>query len=110
MTLQTKLQELYSPFTTRLTCKVFHYRKTGSPTKYVVWSETGEEESFGADNRKAEQQLTGIIDFYTKTEFDPIADDIQTVLNSEEVGWRLDSVQYENETNLIHYQWRWWLG
>ena len=31
---------------------------------------------------------------------------IQEALNtSEGVGWVLSSVQYEDETNLIHYEW-----
>lgn len=54
--------------------------------------------------------MSGIVDFYTQTEFDPIADTIQGILNGEDIGWSLDSVQYEEETNLIHFQWRWWTG
>jgi len=106
--LQTTLEELYEPFLT-LSCSVSHYRRTAKPP-FVVWAETGEQSSLHSDNHKSEQQLTGIIDFYTLTEFDPIADDIQEILNAENVGWVLDSVQYEDETNLIHYQWRWYLG
>ena len=75
-----------------------------------MWAEDGEQDSFHASNHKEEQQLTGIVDLYTLKEFDTLADDIQKVLNSEPVGWRLDSVHYEDETNLIHYQWRWWVG
>lgn len=108
MSLQNMLQKLYQPFL-ELNCTVSHYRRADWPP-YVVWTETGEESSFGADDHKAEQQLTGLVDFYTKTEFDTIADSIQTILNSQEVGWKLESVQYEEETNLIHYQWRWWLA
>ena len=107
MTLQNKLSSLYAPFLA-LSCKVSHYRRTSKPP-FVVWYETGEETSFASDNHKSEQQLTGLIDFYTLKEFDPIADDIQEILNNQGVGWRLESVLYEEETNLIHYQWRWWV-
>lgn len=108
MTLQNKLRELYEPFT-ELSCTVSHYvRKTRAP--YVVWAETGEESSFHAGNHKQEQQLTGVVDLYTKKEFDPLADSIQQILNGENVGWRLTSVLYEEETNLIHYQWDWWIA
>ena len=113
MTLQQKLYNLYKPFidAAAITCNVFHYTRKNSKTlPYVVWSEDGEQDSFNANNHKAEQQLSGVVDFYTLTEFDPIADAIQTVLDSEPIGWRLDSVQYEEETNLIHYQWRWWVS
>lgn len=107
MTLQTKLQTLYNPLLA-LSCTVSHYRRGKSTTPFVIWTETGEEQSFSADNRKREQQLTGLVDFYTKTEFDPIADSIQEILDAEEIGYTLVNVLYEEETNLIHYQWRWW--
>lgn len=107
MTLQTKLQTLYNPLLA-LSCKVSHYKRSTTNPPFVVWSETGEEQSFNADNHKKEQQLTGLIDFYTKTEFDTIADKIQEILDSEPVGYTLLNVLYEDETNLIHYQWRWW--
>jgi hypothetical protein len=34
-------------------------------------------------------------------------DNIQAALNSLRIPWRLNSVQYEDETNLIHYEWTW---
>lgn len=110
MTLQTKLQTLYNPLLSlkSLNCTVSHYRRGKAKAPFVVWSETGEEESFNTDNIKGEQQLTGLVDFYTQTEFDPIADSIQDILNAEPVGFMLSSVLWEEETNLIHYQWRWW--
>lgn len=107
MTLQEKLEKLYTPFLD-LDCDVFHLTRGDTRAPYMVWSETGEESSFHANDRKEEQQLTGLIDFYTLTEFDSIADDIQRILNTEEIGWTLSTVLYEEETNLIHYQWRWW--
>lgn len=109
MTLQEQLKKLYVPFTEIDDCDVMHFLRVGSPP-YIVWAEDGEMTSFHADNHKGEQQLTGTVDLFTKTEFDPIADEIQKILNEEEVGWRLDSVQYEPETNLIHYSWRWYVG
>ena len=106
MTLQTKLTELYTPFL-ELNCDVSHYKRLTS-NKFVVWAETGEADSAHADNHKTEQQLTGFVDFFTLEEFDPIADDIQGILNEQPVGWTLEDVLYEEETNLIHYTWRWW--
>lgn len=108
MTLQTKLRTLYEPFL-ELDCEVYHYtRGSDTDVPYMVWAEDGEQDSFETDNRKQEQQLSGLVDFFTLDEFDEICDDIQEILNSEWIGWRLESVQYEEETNLIHYQWRWW--
>lgn len=108
MTLQNRLKELYKPFLS-LNCDVRHYTRQ-SKYPYMVWSEDGEDNSFHTSNHKAEQQITGVIDYFTKKEFDSIVDDIQAILNSEEIGWSLSSIQYEDETNLIHYQWRWWDG
>lgn len=111
MTLQTTLKQLYEPFLVLAlqNCRVSHYRRASKPP-FVVWAEDGEDNSFHSGNHKSEQQLTGVVDFYTLKEFDTLADDIQDILNNEPVGWRLDSVQYEDEANLIHYQWRWWVS
>lgn len=105
MTLQAILTDLYTPFL-GLDCEVSHYKRLTS-NRFVVWAENGEEDSFHADNRKQEQLLTGTVDFFTLREFDPIVDDIQDILQMERVAWVLESVQYEEETNLIHYQWIW---
>jgi hypothetical protein len=72
-----------------------------------VWAETGESDSFNADNGKKEQVIEGTMDFYTETEFDPLFDEIQSVLDEMCCGWVLDSVQYEDSTKLIHYTWNW---
>jgi hypothetical protein len=72
-----------------------------------VWAETGESDSFNADNGKKEQVIEGTMDFYTETEFDPLFDEIQSVLDEMCCGWVLDSVQYEDSTKLIHYSWNW---
>lgn len=108
MTLQNKLRSLYEPFLA-LDCDVRHYTRQ-SVFPYVVWAEDGEDNSFHSNNHKTEQQITGTVDYFTKTEFDPIVDDIQEILDAEGIGWFLSAVQYEDETNLIHYTWRWSLG
>ena len=85
----------------------FHYRRNPNVKKnYGVWMEAGENTSFNADNIKAEQQIYGTLDYYTLTEYDPVIDAIQESLQRLSVGaWALNSVQYEDETNLIHYEW-----
>lgn len=85
----------------------YHYRRPDNVTSgYGVWAETGETQSMNANNRKVEQQLTGYLDYYTLTEFDPVLDKIQEALDRLSCGaWSLNSVQYEDETNLIHYEW-----
>lgn len=87
---------------------VYHYQRPTRESlgRYVVWAEDSETTSLNANNRKEQQQVRGTIDLYTLQEFDPAVDQIQEGLNtSEGVGWVLSSVQYEDETNLIHYEW-----
>lgn len=88
--------------------KVYHYWHTRMEAPFCVWAESAEGDSLWSSNHKKEQVITGTVDYYTKTEFDPIVDEIQNALNSVEVlGWNLDSVLYEDETTLIHYTWSW---
>lgn len=62
--------------------------------------------SFHADNRKQEQQISGTVDCFTQIEYDPLLDEIQEALDAtENVAWMLESVQYEDETKYIHYEW-----
>lgn len=85
----------------------YHYRRPANvKAEYGIWSETGEVDSFNANNRKAEQQVTGYLDYYTLIEYNPMIDMIQDTLEElHSGGWSLNSVQYEDQTNLIHYEW-----
>ena len=89
--------------------ETYHYEK---PPKvrapYAVWAEDGEPDSFAGDGLKHEQAISGTLDFYTLTEFDPLVDELQDVLAAQfGASWSLNSVQYEDETKLIHYSWDW---
>ena len=84
---------------------VFHYEAWAKPDKYIVWAEDTEADSLNADDKKEEQVLQGTIDYFTKTEYDPNFKLIQAKLNSIEIGWRLNSIQHEQDTGYIHYEW-----
>ena len=89
--------------------KTYHYRKKDRvKAPYAVWAENGEPGSFSGDGKKGEQGIAGTLDFFTLDEFDPLVDDFQTAL-ADRFGssWSLIDVQYEEETNLIHYSWSW---
>lgn len=84
----------------------YHYeRPESAAAPWIVWAEDGEESSFNGDNLKEEQQIHGVVDCYTQQEYDPLLDKVQEVLNGIAAGWSLTSVQYEDETKLIHYSW-----
>lgn len=85
--------------------KTYHYEKPAEiKAPYIVWAELGESESFHGDNRKKEQAIYGAVDYFTLTEFDSTIDEIQAALDGVS-AWNLDTVQYEDETKLIHYTW-----
>lgn len=85
----------------------YHYWRPVKTAPWLIWAEDGGEE-FVAGNHVAEQALTGSADYFTKDEFDPVIDTIQEAQNSlEGFAWSLNSVQYEEETELIHFEWSW---
>lgn len=92
--------------------RVFHYtRPSDTSTAWIVWQEDGEGVSHEADNHKINQQIHGTIDCFSLNEYDELFDEIQEALNSlGSVGWALNSVQYEDETNLIHYEWEFYIA
>ena len=102
----TKLKKIQEALTGIENLKVYHYWHPRLEAPYCIWAEDGEGSSIDANNHKAEQVITGTIDYFTRNEFDVMVETIQNALNTTEcVGWRLISVQYEDETNLIHYEW-----
>lgn len=106
--LQNKLMRVRDALVS-VTAKTYHYRRPSTVQKeYIVWAEDSEDASFNADNRKAEQQIHGTIDYFTQKEFDPLIDSIQNALDEARVSFRLNAVDYEDDTKLIHYEWEFW--
>lgn len=99
----TKLKQLHDA----MPVTMHHYgaRKPAAP--YGVWAED-QDVSPGADNVRSTQILAGTTDYFTKTEDDPNVDAIQAVFDA--AGWisaQINSVQYEDDTGLVHYEWAW---
>lgn len=106
LSLQSKLQQMGEAFA-RVTENCSHYWRPVKKPPHLIWAETGESGAFHSGNHKTEQAIAGTCDLYTRREFDPLADDVQDTLDALGVAWRLDSVDYEDETNLIHFSWSW---
>ena len=68
--------------------------------------EVGDDNKFFADNITAEV-APGTFTGGTAT---LTVDGIQEALWSAGIGFRLNSVQYEDDTNLIHYEWEFWVA
>lgn len=104
ISLQSKLQQIGTALAAVSPNCVHYYRHPG-PLPFLVWQESRENDSFFADNGKREQNITGTVDFFTQTEYDPLLDAVQSALEELGLVWALNSVQYEEETALIHYEW-----
>lgn len=93
-----------------VTNNVGHYEALKKTDQYIVWAEDGEDGSLWADGKMQEQTITGTVDYFTKTEYDPNVVKIQAALNDAEISFRLNSIQYEEDTKYLHYEWVWSLG
>lgn len=107
MSLQTKMQQIGAALNDALGSHVHHYFRPTGEIPSCVWQEDGEDASFHSGNHKTEQAIRGTVDYFTQTEFDPNADTIQTTLDGIGAAWSLESVQFEESTKLIHFEWRW---
>lgn len=86
--------------------RVYHFKahpKTHAP--YFVWAEDGSGRSLHADGALEEQVIQGTVDYFTKRENDPAVAAAQAALTTADILWRLNSIQYEDNTGLIHYEW-----
>ena len=88
-----------------VTTNVGHYEAVEKTDKYCVWAEDGEIGSLEADNHKIGQTIEGTIDYFTKEEDDQNIEKFQLAFIAAGIGWRLNSVKYEDETRYIHYEW-----
>ena len=85
----------------------YHYWRPGLSAPFCVWSEDSGR-SLNSDNGSRDFAHEGTVDYFTKEEFDPAIDLIQSALG-EVCTFYLNSVQYEEETGLIHHEWAWLL-
>lgn len=107
MSLQSKLQPIGEMYAAILTPS-YHYWRFVNTAPYLIWAEDGEADAVQTNNHKGEQAISGTTDYFTKDEFDANVDLIQDAMNElDGMFWALNSVQHEDETGLIHYEWRW---
>ena len=84
-----------------------HYVAAPNSTPpYMVWAEDGDNDLL-AGNVHAERCITGTVDLYTRTDNDPLFTAIPAALEGIGASYYLNSVQYEEETGLVHYSWDW---
>ncbi len=90
-----------------LSVPVSHYFTAKKTDQYVVWAEDGEASASHANNQKSLRILSGTVDYFTKIEFDPVIEEIESKFNDMNIAWKLNSVQSEEDTGFTHYEWVW---
>lgn len=88
-----------------LTPEVYHYfARANNRMAYVVWQEDSTQDFYG-DNRTAEHGWSMSVDLFTKTENDPLMESIPELFDGLGVPYRVESVDYEDDTQYIHVTW-----
>lgn len=88
-----------------LTQQVYNFvAAPGTKPPYIVWQVDGGND-LSAGNGHAETAAVVIVDLYTKQAADPLVQSIPQALEGIGASWYLNSVQYETETGLFHYEW-----
>ena len=82
-----------------------HYGWDKAPSgDYGVWAEDSAQHLY-TDNRVEAQSVQGTIDLFTRSDNRGQMEQIQQALNNTGVAWYLNSVQYEDDTRYLHYEW-----
>lgn len=75
-------------------------------TDYLVIAIDGEANSLQADGKKVNQAPQGTVDLFTFSNDREVMQSVQDVLNAfDGCAWYLNSVQYEDDTRLLHWEW-----
>lgn len=84
---------------------VNHFTAIKKPDRYIVWAEDSGSGALWAGDRLEDAAVQGTIDYFTRTENEPNVQKIVSALNDAEIPCRLNSIQREDETGYIHYEW-----
>jgi len=91
---------------------------TGLPFAHFGWSKAADmsacdhgvyaednEKALYANNAHAERVLEGTIDFYSREGTGAAKRNIEAALTLYKIPYRLNSIQYEEDTGFVHYEW-----
>ena len=96
--LKTALEATGLPF-------AHHAWAKGAPsTDHGVWAEDAENALYG-DNKHAERVLQGTVDWFTRKDDGVDMAKVETALDNAGAAWYLNSVQFEDDTGFLHYEW-----
>ena len=82
-----------------------HFAWSRAPAgDYGTYSEDGENRLAG-DDRSAEKALVVYVDLFTRDDSETPRETIEAALDGIRCAWYLNTVQYEDQTRYIHYEW-----
>lgn len=82
-----------------------HYAWSHAPAgDYGVYAEDSSND-LNADDGHAEKALEGTLDYFTRDDSGTPQATIEAVLEGLNVPWYLNTIQYEDDTGYIHYEW-----
>lgn len=55
----------------------------------------------------SERMLEGYVDYFTRSDSEAAKNAIEGALRGLGLWWTLESVQFEDDTGYLHYEWRW---
>lgn len=88
---------------TAITQNTYHYSAPpNTHPPYIVWQEFSQSDTMDADGEQVEYAISGTIDVYSTDEKEPIIKEIRKSLDGTDIAFYLKSVQYEQDTGLIH--------
>ena len=70
---------------------------------YGVWADDAANDLY-ADDLHSEHIKQGTIDYFTRDNSDTPKTTIETAIDGK-VAWYLNSIQFEEDTGYIHYEW-----
>lgn len=71
---------------------------------YGVWAEDGSND-LEADNHHGEHATAGTLDYFTRDDTGAPKAAIEAALEAGNVAWYLNTIQFEDDTGYIHYEW-----
>lgn len=86
-----------------------HFGWNSAPSgDYGVYSES-DNEYFDSNNRHAETKVIGSVHYFTRSDNEKakkvIEDYFRSLQDTNLFAWYLNTIQYEEDTNFIHYEW-----
>ena len=90
--------------------KFAHFGWSKAPAgDYGVYAEDNEIALY-ANNAHAERVTEGTIDYFTRDDSGTPKTTIEAKLDAANIMYRLESIQFEDETGYIHYEWVFEIG